>query len=152
MADEDKKESLGNKLKEGISIQELESLARKYLHEMLFILAIFIASISSIFDFFIGPMWTLTCLGLASMISIAFPDQSSKMLKGFYHFYHKQEKTIQIIIGSVRIVFALFLPFVLFIELGVLAGVGFHMIPKYLLKDMGSYPKKESGFREGENI
>jgi hypothetical protein len=151
MAEQDKN-SIGKKLKEGLSIQELESLTRKYLHEMLFILAIFIASISSIFDFFIGPMWTLTFLGLSSMISVAFPEASSKILKAIYHFYHKQERTIQIIIGSVRIIFALFLPFVLFIELGILAGTGFHMIPKYLLKDMGSFPKKESGSREGENI
>ncbi len=153
MADEEKKESLGKKLKEGVSIQELESIARKYLHEMLFILAIFIASVSSIFDFFIGPMWTLTFLGLAAMVSVAFPEQISKMLKSLYHFYYKQEKTIQIIIGSVRIVFALFLPFILFAELGLLAGVAFHMIPKYLLpKELSSLSRRESGSREGENI
>ncbi len=151
MAEEDKN-TFGKKLKEGISIQELESLTRKYLHEVLFILAIFIASISSIFDFFIGPMWTLTFLGLSSMISVAFPETSSKILKAIYHFYHKQERTIQIVIGSVRIILALFLPFVLFIELGLLAGTGFNMIPKYLLKEMGSFPKKEGGSREGENI
>jgi hypothetical protein len=152
MVEENKKESLGKKLKEGISIQELESIARKYLHEVLFILAIFIASISSIFDFFIGPMWTVTFLGLTAMVSIAFPESTSNLLKGVYHFYYKQEKVVQIIIGSVRILLALFLPFVFFAELGALAGVAFHMIPKYLLKDFGSLSKKDSGPREGENI
>ena len=64
---------IGEKIKEGVSVQELESLARKYTTEVFLILAIFVASISSIFNFFTGAGWSIAFAGLGAIISLSIP-------------------------------------------------------------------------------
>jgi len=90
------------------------------------ILALIIATISSVFGFFTGPSWSLIFAGLLAIIGIALPVQVGKILKKLLKFQADLPKTTIIIIGIVRIVLAVFIPFVLFAELGFLAGYSFH--------------------------
>ena len=59
------KDKFTDKLKEGVSVQELEEFARKHTTEVFSVLAIIVGAISSAFDFFTGPGWTIvfTALG-----------------------------------------------------------------------------------------
>ena len=134
--------SLGSKIKEGLSVEEIESFARKHLTEVFIILAIIIATISSVFDFFTGSGLSLTLAALTAIISLAFPEQMQKFQKKMVHFFIKQEKTTQIIVGIVRLVIAVFLPFIIFIEVGFLAGIGFHMLGQGAIIQPKEKPKK----------
>ena len=124
--DDKKKGSISEKLKEGVSVHEIETFARKYTIEAFLILALIIATISSIFDFFTGPGWSLVFGGLGAIASIAFPEQVIKIEKKLFKIVTRKEKSAQIAVGIVRIVIALFLPFIIFAEIGLLAGSAFH--------------------------
>ena len=123
---------IGEKIKEGVSVQELESLARKYTTEVFLILAIFVASISSIFNFFTGAGWSIAFAGLGAIISLSIPGSIMNFQKKLLKFFFKQEKAVQITIGVVRIVVGLFIPFIIFAELGLLAGCAFHFFSRQL--------------------
>jgi len=114
------------KIKEGVSVEEIEKFARKYTNEVFLILALIIATISSIFGFFTGPTWSLIFAGLLAIVGIALPVQVGKFLKKLLKFQAVSPKTTIIIIGIVRIVLGIFIPFILFAEIGLLAGYSFH--------------------------
>jgi hypothetical protein len=121
-----KKDKFSDKLKEGVSVEEIESFARKYTSEVFAAIAIIIASISSAFDFFTGPGWSLLLAGLGAVVGIIFPGPVESFLAKCYSFVQKQEKSTQIIIGVVRIIIGLFIPFVIFTMMGLLAGSSYH--------------------------
>jgi CBS domain containing-hemolysin-like protein len=118
-----------DKLKDGVSVKELENFARRYMTEGFLILAIIIATLSSIFDFFTGAGWSVFFAGLGIIVSVAFPEHILKMIKPLNQFIKKQEKTVQIIVGIVRLIFAIFIPFIIFAEAGLLAGLAYHKFP-----------------------
>ena len=148
----DEKKPLTSKIKEGVSVEELETFARKYTTEVFLILAIIIASISSIFNFFTGPGWSLSFAGIGAILSIAFPETVVKFQKKIFDLISKQEKAIQITVGVVRLVLALFLPFILFAEIGFLAGLGFHRYSKYAQKPKDSSYEKGPTDKDEEHL
>lgn len=123
----DKKEKISEKIKEGVSVQELENFAKKYTSELFSALALFIATISSLFDFFTGSGWSVLFAGLGAIAGLLFPNQINTTLGKFYDMVQKQEKMTQIIIGSVKIVIAVFVPFVLFTIIALLGGASSHL-------------------------
>jgi hypothetical protein len=98
------------------------------------ILAIIVASISNMFHFFMGSSWSIGFAALAVIVSIGFPEKMSVFQKPIFSFLYKQEKTMLIIIGIVRLIVALFLPIVIFSEIGLLAGMAFHHLQKCYAK------------------
>ena len=60
----------------------------------------------------------------------------------------KSEKSTMIVVGIIRIVLAIFIPFILFAELGVLAGYAFHTTSR----DMTSKKDKEVPHDDEEHI
>lgn len=120
------KNKFTEKLKEGVSVQELEDFARKHSTEVFTVVALVIASISSIFSFFTGPTWTILFLTIGIILGVFFPTPVDKGLKQLYDFTFKQEKSTQFILGAVKIVIAIFIPFVLFAIMGLLAGTSYH--------------------------
>lgn len=134
--DEKKNEpSLTEKIKGGVSMQELESLAKKHMAEVFLILAVLVATISSVFDFFTGPRLGIFFCGLGSIVVLALPKAMIPLQMKFFKFVAKQEKTGQIAIGVARLFIALFLPFILFAEIGMVMGVAFHLIIKKEMKE-----------------
>lgn len=117
---------LMDKIKEGVSVQEVEDFARKYTTEVFTVLAIVVGSVSSMYDFFTGPKFTIIFLAIGMIMGIFFPAPVEKGLKQFYSFASKQEKMTQMILGFVQIVVALFIPFILFGFVGLLAGTSYH--------------------------
>ncbi|OGN62094.1 MAG: hypothetical protein A3F40_01220 [Chlamydiae bacterium RIFCSPHIGHO2_12_FULL_27_8] len=124
------KEKFTEKLKDGVSVEEIEKFARKYTTEMFLILSLIIATISSIFGFFTGPSWSIFFAGLLAIIGIAMPIPVGKLLKKLLKLQMNSEKSTTIVIGIVRLVLSIFIPFILFAELGLLAGHAFHSITK----------------------
>jgi len=117
---------LMDKIKEGVSVQEVEDFARKYTTEVFTILALIIASISSMYDYFTGPKMTILFVFIGVFIAMFFPAPVEKGLKQFYNFAYKQEKMTQLILGFVKIVVALFIPFIFFGLIGLLSGTSYH--------------------------
>ncbi|OGN56663.1 MAG: hypothetical protein A3D96_05965 [Chlamydiae bacterium RIFCSPHIGHO2_12_FULL_44_59] len=117
---------LMDKIKEGVSVQEVEDFARKYTTEVFSVLAIVIGAISSMYDFFTGSKLTIAFLVIGIILGVFFPAPVERGLKQFYSFSFKQEKTTQMILGVVKIVVGLFIPFLLFGFIGLLAGTSYH--------------------------
>ncbi|MBI3508511.1 MAG: hypothetical protein HY069_02590 [Chlamydiia bacterium] len=115
-----------DKLKEGVSVQELENFARKHTSELLSVLATIIGAISSGYDFFTGPKFSIFFMALGTILAIIFPAPIERALKQLYNFTFKQEKTTELIIGGVKIIIAIFLPFLYFGLMGLLAGTSYH--------------------------
>ena len=122
---------LMDKFKEGVSVQEMEDFARKYTMEVFTVLAIVIGSISSMYDFFTGPKLTIAFVAIGIILGIFFPAPVEKGLKQFYSFSYKQEKMTQMILGIVKIVVAIFIPFILFGGVGLLAGTSYHFYTRH---------------------
>ncbi|MBN2479890.1 MAG: hypothetical protein JXA94_06650 [Parachlamydiales bacterium] len=121
---------VGEKIKEGVSVEELEKLARKYTTEVFLILSIIIAAISSAFGFFTGPSWSLFFAGIGAIVSIAIPEKTEGALRKLIMIAFKKDKSTEIVVGIVRIVIAIFVPFITFAEIGLLAGQAFHLLSK----------------------
>jgi hypothetical protein len=120
------KNKIVEKLKEGVSVHEIEGFAGKHTTEIFSCLAILIGAISSSYDFFTGPKLTIAFLTLGALIAVFFPAPVEKGLKQLYSFTFKQEKMTEIILGAVKIVIAIFIPFLYFGLLGLLAGTSYH--------------------------
>lgn len=120
------KHKIIDKIKEGVSVEELEGFAGKHTTEVFTILALIIGAISSSFDFFTGPKLTIFFLAIGALAGIVFPVPVEKGLKQLYGYTFKQEKMTEIIIGAVKIIVALFIPFLYFGLVGLLAGTSFH--------------------------
>src|SRR3989344_7332703 len=97
-----------DKLKEGVSVHELEGFASKHTTEVFSVLAIVVGAISSSFDFFTGPKLTILFLALGALVAIFLPTPTEKGLKQLYGFISKQEKMTEILLGVVKIVIAIF--------------------------------------------
>lgn len=86
-------------------------------------------------------------MALGSILAILFPVPIERGLKGIYNFTFNQEKSTQIILGSVKLVAALFVPFVLFAFFGLLAGTSYHYYVRHAQLSGGNRPseKREPG-------
>jgi membrane associated rhomboid family serine protease len=135
------KNKFTEKLKEGVSVQEIEQFARKHSTEVFTVLALIIGAISSAFQFFTGPGLTIIFMAIGAIIGIFFPIPVEKSLKQLYAFTHKQENTTQLVLGAVKIVIAIFIPFILFGVFGLLSGTSYH----YYNRISQSPPSDKSG-------
>ncbi|MES2272917.1 MAG: hypothetical protein V4487_01850 [Chlamydiota bacterium] len=140
-----------DKIKEGVSVNEMEDFARKHTTEVFSILAIVVAAVSCMFDFFTGPKMTIVFLTIGLVIGIFFPAAAEKGLKQLYGFTFKQEKTTQMILGAVKIVIGIFLPFILFGIVGLLAGTSYHYYTRHAQVVIGqNKPTKSHRSSSGE--
>lgn len=144
------KEKLTDKIKEGISAQQIEDFARKHTQELFSTLAIFIGAISSIFDFFTGAGWSILFAALGAIIAIAFPVAVEKKMKQVYNFSLKQEKTTEMVLGGVKIIIAIFLPFIYFGFLGLLAGTSYHYYIRHAQVMEKNAPQRKSGRKSSD--
>ena len=140
------------KLKEGVSVKEIEDFTRQHTIEVFSILAIIIATITSCWDFFTGPKISVFFFALGAIVSILFPVVIERALKQLYNFMLKQEKSTQLILGAVKIVIAIFIPFILFAVLGLLAGSSYHYYIRHAQIVKENKPSKPGrGIEGGEH-
>jgi hypothetical protein len=115
-----------DKMKQGVSVNELEGFANKNTTIIFSSLAVIIGAISSSYDFFTGPRLTILFLAIGVLIAMFFSAPVERGLKQLYRFTFKQEKLTEIILGVVKIIVAIFIPFLYFGLLGLLAGTSYH--------------------------
>jgi len=137
------KNKFTEKLKSGVSVQEIENFTRKHLMELFAVAALLIGAASSAWDFFTGPRLTILFFTLGAVLGIFFPVPVERLLNRFYAFCYKQETTTQLVLGAVKIVVALFIPFVLFGMFGLLAGTSYHYYTRHAQVSGGNKPMKK---------
>ncbi len=120
------KDKFTQKIKEGISMQEIENFVKTNTMAIFSIVAVFVAMISSNFHFFTGSTFSLLSLSIGAIVTVIFPVSLEKFLKMIFHFTSNQEKTTQMVLGGIKILIGLFLPFVYFAFLGIMAGSSYH--------------------------
>jgi hypothetical protein len=124
MANEENKEKPKEKKKiEGVSVQDLESYAKKYSTEVFLIIAIVLAMIFSIFDWsFTGANWGVFLAGVGALCGLLAPEQVNSFIEKALGFTTKKDKTTQIMVGVIRILVAIIVPAVIFGIFGLVAG------------------------------
>ncbi len=122
----EKKDNLSEKIKEGVSVQEIENFAKKYTTEIFIIVALVVAFFSSVFGLFTGSTASLFFAIVGVILSLLIPQHIESLGQKAADFLRKQDKTVQMVIGIARIVIAFFLPFLIFAVIGLHAGLGFH--------------------------
>jgi hypothetical protein len=110
----------GNKSKEGVSVKEIEAFAKKHRFEVFFCLAFILACL---FTFVLwGPGWSVIAATIGAIIGILFVGKITHLSKMIFSFTFKQEPTIQLVIGIVGLILAIFLPPLFFLLLGLHGG------------------------------
>lgn len=113
-----------NKLKEGVSVKEIEAFAKKHRFEVFFCLAFIFACFFS-FVFF-GPGWSIFLAGIGGILGVIMPARIEHLTKKISQFIFKQEKTTQIVLGVVGLVISIILPPIIFLLLGLHGGKSMH--------------------------
>ena len=148
---EKKEHSFAHKIKEGVSVEEIESFTRKHMIEVFLVAAIVVATFFS--NIFWSNWLSIGLAGFAAIIGILLPEKITQLEKQLFGLLNKEEKTTQIIIGVVRLLIAFFLPFIIFTEIGLLAGCGFHFFFKKVIKEEShSEPKSPSEGSDEEHL
>lgn len=142
------KNKIVDKLKEGVSVQEIQGFAGKHTTEVFSILALIIAAVSSGFDYFTGPKMTLFFLTVGMLVAIFLPVTVEKWLKHLYSFTFKQEKMTEIILGVVKIIVAIFIPFLYFGLVGLLAGSSYRYYVRHAQIMTENTPRESREHRE----
>jgi len=115
---------MANKLKEGVTVKELEGFAKKHRFEMFFC-ALFIFTCFFSFVFF-GPGWAVVLGSIGGIIGTLIPAKIESFSKSVFRFVFKQETTTQLILGAVALIIAIFLPPLIFLLVGLHAGKHMH--------------------------
>ena len=115
---------MDKKLKEGVSVQELEKFGKKYRFEIFFFLYFLIAMLLT-FAFF-GAKWSIFLAGLGGILGMILPNKVEKGATWAFHFVHKQEKVTKLVLGIVGIIISFFLPPCIFFLLGLFGGNSIH--------------------------
>jgi len=106
--------------KEGVSVQELENLGKKYRFEIFFVAYFVLASLFTFALF--SPQWSIYLAALGGVMGVLLPKKVESVLQGMFRFIYKQEKITQLILGGVGVIVSIFLPFVVFFAIGLSGG------------------------------
>jgi len=110
----------GNKSKEGVSVKEIEAFAKKHRFEVFFCLAFVLACF---FTFVLwGPGWSIVAASIGAIIGVLLAGKVTPFSKAVFSFICKQEPTIQLVLGIVGLILAIFLSPLYFLLLGLHGG------------------------------
>ena len=110
----------GNKAKEGVSVKEIEKFAKKHRFEVFFCLKFVLACFFSFVMF--GTGWAIILAAVGGVLGVLFPAKIEHFAKKSFQFVFKQEKTVQIILGIVALILAIFIPPLTFFIMGAHGG------------------------------
>ncbi len=110
----------GNKPKEGVSVKEIEAFVKNHRLEVFFCLAFILACF---FTFVLwGPGWSIVAGGVGAILGVLLPVKVGNLSKMTFSFVFKQEMTIQLVLGIVGLILAIFIPPLYFLILGLYGG------------------------------
>lgn len=110
----------GNKLKEGMSVKELEEYAKKHRYEVFFCLLVVIAGIATLFKMW--SKWSIIFAVAGAVVAILMPSRVDALLKKAFSFVFERDKTIQIVFGLFALIIGIFLPPFVFLLVGLFGG------------------------------
>lgn len=114
-----------DKMREGLS--GVERFAHKHMIETLTVAAVLVAALSSWIHLFVGTLaWSVLFLVIGSALGIFLPNRMDMVMKKIYSFSRGGSSVTLYVAEGVKIGIALFLPFVYFAFLGVMAGTAYH--------------------------
>ena len=115
---------MDKKLKEGVSVQELENFGKKYRFEIFFVLYFLLATLLT-FIFFVAA-WSIFLAGVGGILGIWLPNKIEKAAKAAFGFIFKQEKATKLVLAIVGVIISFFLHPLVFFFLGLVGGTGMH--------------------------
>lgn len=108
-----------NKLKDGVSVKEIENFAKKHRFEVFFCVSFVLACF---FTFVFFTAWSLVFAVIGAIIGVAMSPGVDRLIKVSIRFVLKQERTTQIILAVVGWVLSIFLPPLIFMLIGLAGG------------------------------
>lgn len=108
-----------NKLKDGVSVKEIENFAKKHRFEVFFCVAFVLACF---FTFVFFAAWSLIFAVIGAILGVAMASGIDRMIKTMVRFVLKQERTTQIVLAVVGWVLSIFLPPLTFMLIGLAGG------------------------------
>ncbi|HAZ15886.1 MAG: hypothetical protein A2Y28_05010 [Chlamydiae bacterium GWC2_50_10] len=106
---------------EGVSVKEIEAYAKKHRLEVMFLIAFVLATFFS-FVFF-GTGWGVILTAIGGIVGLLLRPYVEAVFNKSFTFLRKQEIGIQLILGIVFWILAVFLPFLIFLILGLFGGM-----------------------------
>lgn len=118
----------GNKPKEGVSVKEIEEFAKRYRFEVFFCLMFILACIFGLTGNFFGKGWNIFFAMGGGILGVIFPNKVDVLFKAIFRFVFGQDKVVQIVLGVAGLLIATFLPFLIFLIVGAIAGKTMHQM------------------------
>lgn len=120
-----------NKIKE--NLPEMGHFTRRYLREILTVVALLAAAFSSWKGFLINGLgMSLLFVVVGLIVGIVLPTYVNQAIHKFYELTSKKGQTAEIIIECVKIVGAFFLAFIYFFGVGMLASSAYHYFSHHI--------------------
>jgi hypothetical protein len=113
--------------KKGVSVKEIEEFTKKHRYEVFFCALFLLACIFSLVGHF-GGGWSIFFAMGGAILGVIFPNKVESLLEMVFKFIFKQEKTIQIVLGAVALILSIFLPFIIFLCIGLIGGRKMHIM------------------------
>lgn len=108
------------KRKEGYSVKEIQNFTMRYKFEVFYCLLFIIASL---FTFVWWCRISVFLAAIGGVLGVLLPFEVERILRKMSSFVLKQEAITQLVIGVVCLVLAVFLPFLVFLLLGLNGGM-----------------------------
>jgi hypothetical protein len=113
--------------KKGVSVKEIEEFTKKHRYEVFFCLLFLLAGIFGMAGHF-GASWNIFFAMAGAILGVIFPNKVEAVLSMVFRFIFKQDKTIQIVLGAVALILAIFLSFIIFLVVGLIGGRTMHIM------------------------
>jgi hypothetical protein len=107
--------------KKGVSVKEIEEFTKKHRYEVFFCALFVLTCIFSLVGHF-GGGWSIFFGMGGAILGVIFPTKTDSLVKMAFKFIFKQDKTIQIVLGAVSLILAIFVPFIIFLVVGLIGG------------------------------
>ena len=111
----------------GMSVKEIEEFAKKHRYEVFFCLLFLLACIFGLFGYF-KPDWNVLFGMGGGILGVIFPAKIESFSKKVFKFAFKQDKTVLLLLGVVGLIFAIFIPFIVFLFVGLFGGRTLHQM------------------------
>ena len=113
-----------NKIKK--NFPEMEKMTHRYLVEILTAVSVVVGWLSASGHWFVGSLvWSVLFLVIGALAGLFFPVHIDHAMKNVYFFSSGRNQVYTIGAEAVKIAVALFLPFLYFGFLGLLAGTAY---------------------------
>lgn len=109
------------KKNEGVSVKDIETFAKKNRFELFFLFSIILATFFS-FVFF-SPGWSILFTAIGALLGGLFTEKLGRTCKALAQFVFKQEHIVQFVLGGVLLILSIFLPPLIFFQLGIHGGM-----------------------------